>query len=188
MKKAMVIAIAVLITAFCCFAETQTITLVARVEKQYPQFVIRNNETGEIGSSVVYTTGQIAKRDVRASFDVIQSTDSNWFNTITFTVSATELKAAAKHKVYSTDGVSKYASASRETDYRGLPPCYTFVCDGEPFYEETLTFVRKLNEAGVPAAVDVYRGKVHGFDVLFWTKQAKTARQKLCEKYEKLMK
>ena len=106
MKKAMVIAIAVLITAFCCFAETQTITLVARVEKQYPQFVIRNNETGEIGSSVVYTTGQIARRDVRASFDVIQSTDSNGFNTITFTVSATELKAAAKHKVYSTDGVS----------------------------------------------------------------------------------
>ena len=106
MKKAMVIAIAVLITAFCCFAETQTITLISKVDKQYPQFVIRNNQTGETGSSVVYTTGEIAKRDVRASFDIIQSTDSNGFNTITFTVSATELKAARKNKVYSTDGVS----------------------------------------------------------------------------------
>ena len=106
MKKAMVIAIAVLITAFCCFAETQTITLISKVDKQYPQFVIRNNQTGETGSSVVYTTGEIAKRDVRASFDIIQSTDSNGFNTITFTVSATELKVARKNKVYSTDGVS----------------------------------------------------------------------------------
>ena len=106
MKKAMVIAIAVLITAFCCFAETQTITLISKVDKQYPQFVIRNNQTGETGSSVVYTTGEIAKRDVRASFDIIQSTDSNGFNAITFTVSATELKAAKKNKVYSTDGVS----------------------------------------------------------------------------------
>ena len=106
MKKAMVIAIAVLITAFCCFAETQTITLISKVDKQYPQFVIRNNQTGETGSSVVYTTGEIAKRDVRASFDIIQSTDSNGFNNITFTVSATELKAARKNKVYSTDDVS----------------------------------------------------------------------------------
>ena len=79
MKKAMVIAIAVLITAFCCFAETQTITLISKVDKQYPQFVIRNNQTGETGSSVVYTTGEIAKRDVRVSFDIIQSTDSNGF-------------------------------------------------------------------------------------------------------------
>ena len=107
MKKATVIAIAVLFAAvFCCFAETQTITLVAKVDKQYPQFVIRNNQTGETGSSVVYTTGEIARCDVRASFDIIQSTDSNGFNTTTFTVSATELKAATKRRVYSTDGVS----------------------------------------------------------------------------------
>ena len=30
--------------------------------------------------------------------------------------------------------VSPYAAASRQTDYRNLPPCYTFVCTGEPFY------------------------------------------------------
>ena len=49
-----------------------------------------------------------------------------------------------------TGAVSKYASPSRETDYSGLPACYTFIMDGEPFYEETLTYVRNLQEAGIP--------------------------------------
>ena len=38
-------------------------------------------------------------------------------------------------------------------------------CDGEPFYEETLTYVRNLQEAGVEASVDVYHGDVHAFDM-----------------------
>ena len=66
-----------------------------------------------------------------------------------------------------------------------MPPCYTFVCDGEPFYDETLTYVQNLKAAGVPAAVDVYHGKVHAFDLLlFWTKQAATAHRKLCTAVE----
>lgn len=81
--------------------------------------------------------------------------------------------------------VPKYASPSQETDYTRLPPCYTFVCDGEPFYDETLTYVQNLKTAGVPAAVDVYHGKVHAFDLLlFWTKQAATAHRKLCTAVE----
>ena len=90
--------------------------------------------------------------------------------------------------LYGSDAVPEYASASRAVDLAGLPPCYTFVCDGEPFYDETLTFVRRLREAGVPADADVYRGNIHGFDALFWTGQARTARRKLCEQYEKLIK
>ena len=62
--------------------------------------------------------------------------------------------------------VSPHASASRETDYSGLPPCYTFVGDGEPFYRETLDYVAALAQAGVPAAVDVYHTDVHGFDMI----------------------
>ncbi len=83
---------------------------------------------------------------------------------------------------YGTPAVSKYASAARETDYAGLPPCYTFVMDGEPFYEETLTYVRKLQEAGIEASVDVYHGDVHAFDMFSPRKgQGKVAREKLCE-------
>ena len=62
--------------------------------------------------------------------------------------------------------VSPYAAAARQTDYAGLPPAYTFVGDGEPFYSETLTYIRNLQQAGVPAAVDVYHSDMHAFDML----------------------
>ena len=61
---------------------------------------------------------------------------------------------------------SPYASPARQTDYRGLPPCYTFVGDGEPFYAETLRYAEDLRAAGIPAEADVYPTDVHAFDML----------------------
>ena len=63
--------------------------------------------------------------------------------------------------------VSPYAAPAGATDYHGLPPCYTFVGDGEPFYRETLDYVEHLREAGVPAMADVYHTNVHAFDMLW---------------------
>ena len=85
--------------------------------------------------------------------------------------------------LYGSPSVPKYASPSRETDYYGLPPAYTYVLDGEPFLDETRTYIRNLQEAGVEADVDVYHGDFHGFDVFFWTRNAKEAKRKLCERY-----
>ena len=62
--------------------------------------------------------------------------------------------------------VSPYAAPAQQSDYADLPPCYTFVGDGEPFYEETLQYVANLNAAGVDAAVDVYPTDVHAFDMM----------------------
>ena len=62
--------------------------------------------------------------------------------------------------------VSPYASPSRQTDYKNLPPAYTFVGDGEPFYIETLTFIDNLKKAGVEASVDVYKTNFHAFDMI----------------------
>jgi acetyl esterase/lipase len=62
--------------------------------------------------------------------------------------------------------VSPYASPSFQKDYRRLPPCYTFVGDGEPFYAETLAYVENLKKAGVSARVDVYHTDMHAFDML----------------------
>ena len=108
MKKMTVAMMMILVAALCCFAETHThtITLMSKVEKRDAQYVIRNSETGAIGESVVYTTDEIAKQDVRTSFDVIQSCDSNGVNMAQITVSATELRANVDGRVYSTDGVS----------------------------------------------------------------------------------
>ena len=63
--------------------------------------------------------------------------------------------------------VSPLASPARLKDYRGLPPCYTFVGTGEPFLCETEAWVRNLRGAGVPAACDLYETDVHAFDMLY---------------------
>lgn len=70
------------------------------------------------------------------------------------------LRKRAKKKV------SPYASPARQTNWKGLPPAYTFVGDGEPFYAETLEFVRCLQEAGIEAKADVYHSNMHAFDML----------------------
>ena len=62
--------------------------------------------------------------------------------------------------------VSPYAAPARQTDFSGLPPAYTFVGDGEPFYQETLDFVENLKKAGVEANVDVYPSDMHAFDMM----------------------
>lgn len=79
-------------------------------------------------------------------------------------------------ELYGTDDVPPYAAAARRTDLAGLPPAYTFVCTGEPFYCETLTYVQGLREAGVEAELDIYEGLFHAFDILQpWRKVSRTA-------------
>lgn len=63
--------------------------------------------------------------------------------------------------------VSPYAAPSQQTDYTNLPPCYTFVGDGEPFRDETLKYVDDLRRAGIKADVDVYHTNIHAFDMLY---------------------
>jgi acetyl esterase/lipase len=62
--------------------------------------------------------------------------------------------------------VPAYAAAARATDYQNLPPTLTFVGDLEPFRDETLQYVRKLREAGVPVDFEIYKGCYHGFDII----------------------
>ncbi|MBR3128109.1 MAG: alpha/beta hydrolase [Solobacterium sp.] len=62
--------------------------------------------------------------------------------------------------------VPVYAAPGRQTNYRNLPPAYTFVCTGEPFYDETMFYVKNLRKAGVKAEVNVYPGMYHAFDMM----------------------
>ena len=63
--------------------------------------------------------------------------------------------------------ISPYAAPAGEKKLEGMPPCYTFVGDGEPFYQETLDYVHRLNTAGIAAGMDVYHTDVHAFDMLY---------------------
>lgn len=62
--------------------------------------------------------------------------------------------------------LSTYAAPARLTDFAGLPPAYSFVADGEPFYAETVRYFGRLRAAGVPAELDVYHTDMHAFDMM----------------------
>ena len=62
--------------------------------------------------------------------------------------------------------LSPYAAPARLTDFTGLPPAYSFVGDGEPFYAETVRYFDRLRAAGVPAKLDVYHIDLHAFDMM----------------------
>ena len=90
--------------------------------------------------------------------------------------------------LYDSGLVPIYASAARAESYKNMPPCYTFVAEGEPFYSETLTYVDRLKKDGVMAEVHVYPGIIHSFDLLCpWLSRSKKARRELCEFYETFM-
>lgn len=72
---------------------------------------------------------------------------------------------------YGTEMVPDYAAPARRKDLSGMPPCYTFVGDIEPFYQETVDYVRRLKEAGVEASLDVYPNWFHAYDLFFPTKK-----------------
>ena len=91
--------------------------------------------------------------------------------------------------LYKTDKVPKYASPSKEIDYSNLPPCHTYVLDGEPFYQETVNYINKLKDANIDTKLNIYHGNFHAFDILlFWTKNAKLAKKNLYKDVERYFK
>lgn len=61
--------------------------------------------------------------------------------------------------------IPAYAAPARNTNFNDLPPTVTFVGNYEPFYGETVEYVRKLKEAGVEVAFKEYDRCTHGFDL-----------------------
>lgn len=67
---------------------------------------------------------------------------------------------------HANEVVSPYAAAARQTDYRNLPPAYTFVGKKEPFYQEKKNYIENLQKCGIHAKIDVYDMDMHAFDML----------------------
>jgi acetyl esterase/lipase len=80
--------------------------------------------------------------------------------------------------------IPKYASPSRCTDYTNLPPAYTYVGDAEPFYCETITYIENLQQAGIPAKLDIYPCEYHAFDMMNPdSHNAKLAKERFCKEF-----
>ncbi|MGM9947247.1 alpha/beta hydrolase [Floccifex sp.] len=59
-----------------------------------------------------------------------------------------------------------YAVPAIQTNYKGLPPAYTFIGNKEIFYCETMTYINHLENEGIPVHFDIYPTRFHAFDML----------------------
>lgn len=65
-----------------------------------------------------------------------------------------------------SDEISPYAAPTRANDLSGLPPAYICVGQLDPFRDETINYVTRLAQAGVPVEFHLYPGCFHGFDAI----------------------
>lgn len=126
-KKLLVLVLIAFATmaSLCAMEETFTIYLVSVVKAQQPQFILRNTETGAIGQSVTYSTTEIARSNVRTSFEILQSNDSNYRGTIHFAISASELVSYSNGKEYRTDGVRINLNGQKDQSSNAFAFAYT---------------------------------------------------------------
>ncbi|OBJ54759.1 alpha/beta hydrolase [Mycobacterium sp. 1423905.2] len=64
-----------------------------------------------------------------------------------------------------TDEVSPYAAPARADDLSGLPPTYIDVGELDIFWDEDLTYAKRLRAAGVPTEFHLHAGAPHGFEI-----------------------
>lgn len=60
--------------------------------------------------------------------------------------------------------IPAYAAPARETDYRNLPPTISFVGELEPFYQETVNYIKALRTENTNVIYKEYPGCFHCFE------------------------
>ncbi|MDQ6418438.1 alpha/beta hydrolase [Paenibacillus sp. LHD-117] len=79
---------------------------------------------------------------------------------------------------HASEEISPYAAPARATNLAGLPPAYTCVGQLDPFRDETIEYVTRLAQAGVPVEFHIFPGCYHGFeDIVPQAKVSLRARQ-----------
>jgi len=62
--------------------------------------------------------------------------------------------------------VSPYAAPARAKNLIGLPPAYACVGELDPLRDETIEYVTRMAQAGVPVEFHLYPGCFHGFEIM----------------------
>lgn len=63
--------------------------------------------------------------------------------------------------------VSPYAAPARRADLSGLPPAWIGIGTLDLFYDENISYAKRLEEGGVPCELYVVPGAFHGFNGAF---------------------
>lgn len=68
--------------------------------------------------------------------------------------------------LYEERNTVNYVNLLKSPNYKDLPPVYTFVGTEDPFYEDTVNYMKLLKKAGVTVKYDVYKGGFHAFNTV----------------------
>ena len=68
--------------------------------------------------------------------------------------------------LYGRADVPIYAAPGRAEDLTGLPPTCSYVGGIEPFHDETVAYMERLQKCGVPVHFKVFEGCFHAFDIM----------------------
>ncbi len=69
-------------------------------------------------------------------------------------------------ELYGRDDVPYYAAPARALNLKNLPPCLTYVGSIEPFRDETVEYVNRLQLQGNLVTFKIFDGGFHAFDIL----------------------
>ena len=73
---------------------------------------------------------------------------------------------------------SPYAAAMRAENLSDLPPAFIAVGDLDLFRDECIVYSERLNSAGVPCELEIYKGAVHGVEnIALGTQLSKTIKK-----------
>jgi acetyl esterase/lipase len=75
--------------------------------------------------------------------------------------------------------VSPYAAAVHATDLSGLPPAYIYVGELDALRDETIEYVERLLQAGVPTEFHIYPGCFHSFEMAGQAEVSRRAKAEL---------
>lgn len=69
-------------------------------------------------------------------------------------------------KLFETESVPSYAAPARAESLREMPPTCSYVGSIDPFRDDTVNYIKRLQADGVPACCRVFDGCFHGFDIV----------------------
>jgi acetyl esterase/lipase len=84
--------------------------------------------------------------------------------------------------------VSPYAAPSRAVNLAGLPPAYIYVGELDALRDETIEYVTRLLQAGVPTEFHIYPGCYHSFEMAAQAEISRRAKSDLMHAIRRALK
>ena len=158
-----------LASALCLYARDRKEVAIAYQMPLYPMLDDRDTETNRDNSGIFWNS-----RRNRAAWKMYLKP-----------LYPEKIKKSERQTVIPALDIPAYAVPARAKSLKNLPPAYSFVAKGEPFYAETIEYFQRLKRSGVPCHLDEYDVSEHAFDMMLpFLSVSKKARSRFIKQFD----